>query len=127
MSRALETAFSLTKGFLRGIILLFHKMLRERFLFAIFVFLWYSIIVWVREGPQRKGCTRPWHDACLSALRSLALKLVGQDRQILTCSGAGAPELQRWVRGIPVGGTSLSRYAPHRNQEVSPTGKTLIS
>ena len=42
---SLKTAFSLTKGFLRGIILLFHKMPRERFLFAIFGVLWYPIIV----------------------------------------------------------------------------------
>ena len=47
---------------------------------------------------------------------------VGQDRLILTRSGAGAPELQRWARCLPVGGTSLSRYAPNRDQEVSPTG-----
>ena len=27
---------------------------------------------------------------------------VGQDRLILTCSGAGAPELQRWAQCLPV-------------------------
>ena len=42
------------------------------------------------------------------------LTSVGQDRLILTRSGAGAPELQRWARCAPplaflVGGTSLSR------------------
>ena len=46
---------------------------------------------------------------------------VGQDRLILIRSGAGAPELQRWTQCLPVGGTSLSRYETHQDQEVSPT------
>ena len=34
------------------------------------------------------------------------ITFVGQDRLILTRSGSGDPELQRWARGIPVGETS---------------------
>ena len=61
---------------------------------------------------------------------------VGQDRLILTRSGAGAPELQRWdqcltvgrwARCLPVEGTSLSRYGGHRDQEVYLTGTSLAS
>ena len=42
--------------------------------------------------------------ACPSPCVLLAdcITSVGQDRLILTCSGAGAPELQRWARCLPV-------------------------
>ena len=51
-----------------------------------------------------------------------------QDRLILIRSGAGAPELQRLARCLPVGEAHhLSLRAPnvwqHRDQEVSPTKK----
>ena len=42
-------------------------------------------------------------------LLSDLLTSVGQDRLILTRSGAGAPELQWWARCLPVGETSWSR------------------
>ena len=48
------------------------------------------------------------------------------DRLITNGSGSGDPDLQRWAQCLPVGGTSLSRYETHRDQEVSPTGKKSI-
>ncbi len=45
---------------------------------------------------------------------------VGQECLLLNCSGAGDPELQRCARGLPVGGTSLSRYGAHQDREGSP-------
>ena len=76
------------------------------------------------EGPALRKKMPPPHRrarACPSPCVWLAERItpVSQDRlklwhicqAILTRSGAGAPELQRWARCLPVGGTSLSRYA----------------
>ena len=53
---------------------------------------------------------------------------VDQDRLILIRSGAGAPELQRGTRCLPVGDAHHSSLRAlnvwqHRDQEVSPTEK----
>ena len=62
---------------------------------------------------------------------------VGQDRLILTCSGSGDPELQRWarclggrrdipvpIRKIETGRSLLPGHRSHRDREVSPTGNS---
>ena len=47
---------------------------------------------------------------------------VGQDRLILTRSGAGAPELQRWAQYLP-NANHIKTGRKNRDQEVSPTGR----
>ena len=79
----------------------------------------------VGRGPVPRH--RPRAPDLLPSVSQDRLKLWHVCQAILTCSGAGAPELQRWARCLPVGGTSLSRYAPHRDQEVSPTETSIAS
>ena len=82
-----------------------------------------------RDRPPRYGKNSPLHRrarACPSpcVLLSERITSVGQDRLILTRSGAGEPELQRWARCLPVGGTSLSRYTT--STKCIETGRALL-
>ena len=62
-------------------------------------------------GPRATcppGVRRAWALACHTRMRAgfprhrSRARPVGQDRQILTRSGSGDPELQRWARCLPV-------------------------
>ena len=66
------------------------------------------------DRPPRYGKKRPPSRrarACPSPCVWLSDRVtpIGQEHLLLTRSGAGTPELQRWAQCLPVGGTSRSR------------------